>query len=518
MYRQDGSRAMGLLGAVTLLLAPVAAVAAGNGAAMHKSRGGSTYYVDSSGGSDSADGESPRTAWRSLARINNTCFAAGDKLLLRRGSKWHGRLWPRGSGAKAAPVLVGAYGTGARPAIHCDGKELEAVKLHNQEYWEITDLEITNTGKQRRPERAGVRVTLEDFGTGHHIQLRGLYIHDVNGSLVKKAGGGRGIHWRCGGQKTKSRFDGLLIEKCHLARCDRNGIGGGGNWARKDWHPSLNVVIRGNLLEDIGGDGIVVVACDGALIEHNTVHGARRRAKDHAAGIWPWSCDNTLIQFNEVSHCKGTKDGQGFDSDWNCRNSLFQYNYSHDNDGGFMLICNNGTSKWPLNIGNTGTVIRYNISQNDKTRLFHISGPCRDIKIYNNTFYVGKGVKVPAFRYGNWGGGWPRNTLVANNIFYVDGQVRYEFGGSKGNVFKNNVFFGRHVERPNDANAITADPKLISPGGGANGRKSLTGYKLGPGSRCLRAGEPMADNGGRDFWGNALPPGPPDVGAHQLSR
>ena len=33
-----------------------------------------------------------------------------------------------------------------------------------------------------------------------------------------------------------------------------------------------------------------------------------------AAGIWPWSCDNTLVQFNEVSGHKAPWDAQGFDS------------------------------------------------------------------------------------------------------------------------------------------------------------------------------------------------------------
>jgi parallel beta helix pectate lyase-like protein len=116
----------------------------------------------------------------------------------------------------------------------------------------------------------------------------------------------------------------------------------GGNWHRDRWYPSLRVVIRGNLLEDVGGDGIVPLACDGALVEHNILKGGRMRAEDYAAGIWPWSCDNTVVQHNEVSGMKGTRDGEGYDSDYNCRGTLFQYNFSHNNDGGFMLICNNG--------------------------------------------------------------------------------------------------------------------------------------------------------------------------------
>ena len=60
-----------------------------------------------------------------------------------------------------------------------------------------------------------------------------------------------------------------------------------------------------------------------------------------AAGIWPWSCDNTTIQFNEVYGHKAPWDAQGFDADYNCNNTIIQYNYSHDNYGGLVLVCNN---------------------------------------------------------------------------------------------------------------------------------------------------------------------------------
>ena len=177
------------------------------------------------------------------------------------------------------------------------------------------------------------------------------------------------------------------------------------------------------LLTDIGGDGIVPIGCDGCLIEHNVLRGGRMRAQDYAAGIWPWSCDNTVVQFNEVSGMKGTMDGEGYDSDYNCRHTLFQYNYSHDNDGGFMLICDDGSQNPPWNIGNEGTVIRYNISVNDGLHTFNITGPCQNTQIYNNVFYLGKGRDIPLVASGNWGGGdkWPADTRFANNVFYVDG-------------------------------------------------------------------------------------------------
>ena len=103
------------------------------------------------------------------------------------------------------------------------------------------------------------------WGMAHDIKLKNLFIHDVNGSLVKKEGGGSAIVCQNRGKQAKSRFDGLLIEDCHLVQCERNGINFSGYNRRDQWYPNLNVVIRHNLLEKIPGDGIVPIACDGAF-------------------------------------------------------------------------------------------------------------------------------------------------------------------------------------------------------------------------------------------------------------
>ena len=524
--RRRQRRLFGLLVLAVLTCAACASVRGRAAAAAEDqhpvSHGNTTYYVDSQQGDDANLGTSPSKAWRTLDRVNAMTFAPGDQILFRAGTRYTGQLRLQGSGKEGAPIVVAAFGEGPRPRIdRGPGAHGETVLLRNVEYWEVNDLEITCTGSWHggimaiRP--TGVAVRLHDFGTAHHIQLKNLYVHDVNGSNVKEEGGS-GISFGNGGSKVKSRFDGLLIENCHLVRTDRNGITGWSDyWARTDWYPSLNVVIRGNLLEDIGGDGIVPIGCDGALIEHNILRGGRRRADDYAAGIWPWSCDNTVIQFNEVSGMRGDRDGQGFDSDWNSRNTLIQYNYSHDNDGGFLLICNDGSSKPPVNAGNVGTVVRYNISQNDGARTFQISA-VKDTAIYNNAIYVREGMDVLGVFCHSWSG-WAENTRFSNNIFYAKGAVRYDFGESTGNVFTNNVFFGNHVGRPEDPRAITSDPLLVSPGSGSDGLDSVSGYKLRAGSPCIGAGVPIPNDGGRDFWGNRVPDaGAPDIGAHQTTH
>jgi hypothetical protein len=477
-----------------------------------QSPGGTSYYVDSAAGDDAADGHRPATAWRSLARVNAGTFGPGDQIRLKAGGAWTGFLCPGGGGSDEKPLIIGRYGEGLKPKLDAQGQWQATLLLRNVEHVEARDLDIANTGAQRAPGRCGVAIEAHNAGVVHGVTLRDLEIHDVNGSLVKNEGGGQGIWLNAGddrGAATHSAFDGVLIEACHLVRCDRNGIIEGGHWARNDWYPSRHVVIRGNRLEDIGGDGIVPLAAEGALVEHNTLHGGRRRCDDYAAGIWPWSCDDTVIQFNEVSGMKGTRDGEGYDSDYNCRNTLIQYNYSHDNDGGFLLICDDGGSKMPWNIGNIGTIARYNLSVNDGERLFHIAGPCSHTQVYNNTVYVGPTRHLPLILPGDWGG-FASDTVFANNLFWIAGSLKHSLGKMKQTVFDHNLFFGTIDHLPEGEGNLTVDPQLVNPGAGGDGFEGLVGYKPKVGSPCLGAGRVIELAGARDFWGGTVEA---DIGA-----
>jgi len=504
-----------------------------------RSPGNTTYYVDSRTGHDANAGTTETKAFKTLERVNAMVFAPGDRVLFKAGTRYVGQLKPQGSGAmvggKAGPIVIGTYGRGGRPRIDGEGKVLSTVYLYNLAYWEVDGLEITNTGPTRKARRTGVYVHIRDFGEARHIRLRNLYVHDVNGVNVKKAGGGWGIRWRNEGRTLKSRFNGLLIEACRIERTDRNGIGASsGYWQRSKWHPSLNVVIRNNRLDDIGGDCIVPIGCDGAIIERNVVTngGQRFPQGDAAAGIWPWSCDNTTIQYNEVSGQRGPWDGQGFDSDWNCRNTIIQYNYSHDNEGGFLLICDNGGTKMPTSVGNIGTIVRYNVSQNDGYRskwkaagfspTFHISGPVKDTQIYNNVIFVGRKASArldtTLIKMDNWGGPWPVNTRFTNNIFHAADTVKYDWGRAKGTLFTHNAYYGKHVNAPTDAHAVRADPLLVAPGKAAPGLDSLRAYMLRAASPCISAGLPVDNNATPDFWGNRITPtAAPSIGIHQFS-
>jgi hypothetical protein len=476
------------------------------------------YYVDPSNGNDASMGITPATAWKTLAKVNSTTFHAGDHLLLKSGSTFTGQLWPKGSGTEQQPIVIAKYGGDSKPIINAAGESKDAVLLKNQEYWEINNLEITNTGTHAGVRR-GVNLVAENSGDLHHIYLRGLNIHDVNGSDADKTNGG--INYHCFGDSKPSRFVDLRIENNQISHVDRSGIfGWSSHWVRSKWYPSLGVVIRGNVLNDIGGDGIVPVATDGAVVEHNVVSHANQRSEGYNVGIWPWSADNTVVQFNEVYGTKGQRDGEGFDSDWNSRNTIIQYNYSHDNDGGFLLICNEGGHDAGESVGNAGTIVRYNISQNDHHRGINIAGPVSNATIYNNTIYVGEGERVDLVLQSDWKG-WADGTSFYNNIFYVDGEAQLSYGISRSrdgayltaagvgesrhNVFDYNLYFGKLKPAANDQHSLNSDPLFAALGRAVTGIKTAVAYRLRAGSSAIGTGRIMSGSGGRDFFGTAVP-------------
>jgi len=462
--------------------------------------GGRAYYVDAFAGRDAHSGRSPRAAWQTLAPASKTAFAPGDRLLIRAGAAYPGPLTLHGRGKKGAPILVDRYGFGPLPHITVAPGAGAVLSLYNGEYWEVRHLELSGGS-------IGVFAYVKDFGVAHDLRFSGLRIHGVKGSTTGDDGG-----FLCKREGEDTWFDGLRIEGCTIDHADRNGILLTDYPTASDRHHSTNVVIRANRLSDIGGDGIFILGCDSSVIEANVLRYAhqrvgRRPGERACAGIWPHRCNNTIIQFNEVSHTAvgGATiwDSEAFDDDNSCRDTVFQYNYSHDNAGGFLLACG----------GARGTVVRYNISQNDAIATFSLEGDgTGHVTVYNNTFYVGPGMTVNLARNTS---GVPSGLRFLNNLFYADGTVGYDFGSIGDVSFDHNAFYGDHRNRPLDPHAVLEPPLLVKPGSGGDGVGSLAGYQLQPGSPLRGAGVALSDNGGRDFWGQKLPPGTaPAIGAH----
>ncbi|KQC00305.1 hypothetical protein AQF98_12510 [Pedobacter sp. Hv1] len=427
------------------------------------------YFIDNVNGNDNYLGKSSKQAWKTLAKVNAQVFQPGDQVLFKRGGKWKGQLVPKGSGTKTQAIVFSAYGKGALPQIAAEGKFRDVVLLHNLSNISVKYLDLSNHDpevKEQKTGPTGVRILAEDIGTISNIQLSNLYIHDINGDNKKGSKEGHGIFWDCQGPKP-SRIENLLIEHCRLERVDRNGIRGNGTFGFRDnWFPNKNLIIRNCKLEDIGGDGIVIKAFDGALVEHNQLFHVRTRAKDNAVGIWPHSSDNTVIQYNEVAYTKNqdwSNDGQSFDIDGNCNHTIIQNNYSHDNEGGFMLVISdaiNAKSRMTTN-----SIIRNNLSINDgnkRKRLFNFALVTDSTLVSGNVFLnsTKDSVKMELVDIEH---GVPKHVVFENNI------IQYQHGATavlsksptqyaavtwKGNSFKGNIVGKEKLLNVNDRSSV----------------------------------------------------------------
>ena len=424
-----------------------------------------TYYVDSSAGNDGNDGRSAAAPWRSLQRVRDTPFQPGDTILLAAGSVWREPLVITRSGRNNAPISVRVAGVGPRPRIEAGGVADYGIAIFNAEFVAISGLEVTNDATPVKP-RYGVLVSAEDSGVKRGIRITDMYVHDVRGTNDRKDNGG--IVFRALGPKRATRFEDLRIERNIVWRVDRSGIAGISDQVTiARWFPSGKVVIRDNLVEDVGGDGIVPRGTDGAFIEHNIVRYAGSRAPGYNAAIWQWSTDHSLIQLNEAAFTVTRYDGQGFDSDFNSRRTTFVYNYSHDNAGGFLLICSprrNNTD----NLGNYGTTARFNVSRNDAGRIFQLSGPVSDVLIKNNVVHVGQPIDAQMVIATEWQG-WANDVRFIDNRFAVTGTGRYGheagrsgpdyviapgFSPAENIRFRGNSFLGRHIDPPTDERGV----------------------------------------------------------------
>jgi hypothetical protein len=362
------------------------------------------YHLDNKRGDDSRDGAAPSRAWKTIERANKQPFVAGDRILFRANGVWSGSFQPKGSGQKGQPIAVNQFGVGAKPAIHGHGLVPAVLRLQNQSYWEIQNLEITNLSDTGERELRGVEIRARDAGLIKHIHLKDLIIHDVNaisdyandGDALAKSYGG--LTTIIDGTETPTAWDDLRIENCSIHDVGPSGIAMITSWTAghrendsRTWFPSKSVIIRSNRIERTARNGLIVRGCKSPLIERNLFKGCAHRGSGNAC--FAFHCDNALFQFNEACdtvYNEGDTDASAFDSDYYCRRSVFQYNYSHDNDYGFMLVCNR-----PPGGFNEGTIVRYNISQNDDGNIFRISGAPENTQIYNNTVFVGPGMTNP---------------------------------------------------------------------------------------------------------------------------
>ncbi len=290
---------------------------------------GRTFYADGNA-LPGGDGRSPQSAWNSTDQLNAQSYLPGDTILLRRGTKFHGRLMLKGSGSQDAPIRLSAYGEGKRPKIVAGSSVEEALRLFNQQYWDIDSLDLAGGNTY------GIFIS-GDNGILHHIHLANLLVHDVTGGPVKHKESGL-VAISPG--SAEQHFDDVVVDGV-TAWNTNQWVGilvGGGNLGyppESDW--STNAVIRNSTVHDVQGDGIVLFRVHRGRIENSVAWNTGMQVTESMGtpnAIWTWMCDDCTVAENEayLTDSPGV-DGGAYDIDYgNTRNSVID-NYGHDTQG-----------------------------------------------------------------------------------------------------------------------------------------------------------------------------------------
>lgn len=331
-----------------------------------------------------------------------------------------------------------------------------------------------------------------------------------------------------------------------------------------------NCTASGNLVENIGGktplqgaypggsgNGILFAdGTSGCLSEFNVTRNFGRNTTTCGGPAGNWAFIGTFLtfKFNEsygagpTSYISGC-DWDGYDLDGGVSNTLVAYNYSHNNFGGALTIyqINESGAAWHDNY------FAYNISENDASgsqqgavAISNITNTSTNgSAFFNNTIYS----NVDSFSNGYCLGIFANTDIkFLNNICYnsgatgrtilvnvnsatvtnmtLNGNDYFRLGGSINPMFRwNGVTYPSlaafHTATGQDANSLSVDPKLSTPGGGGTCYSSgiPAGPQPCPAAYVLQSGSPMIGAGlnlnslygiivgTRDYYGNTIPNG-----------
>lgn len=486
-------------------------------------------YVSGSG-NNLNDGLSPSTPWKNFTAVNAETFGPGAHILFKRGESFTGKLELDGNGTASDPIVISAYGSGEKPLLTGAWDSREVILLTDNEGVEIRDLQFSNFNDNPAnalQDRHCISLfPPENAGDLQHYRFVDLDFEKVYGASTNnhECHGIYGLTVDNDDAAVPTRWNDILVDGCTFADIDGRGarfldkclditdvrIRGATNY-----FPTIGFVFQNNTGTNCYRNMLVIRGTKGALIQYNTMD-----TTVLGSAFWPFGTEDTLVQFNVFRHLRNPDaDCYVCHFDFNCIGTVMQYNYGYDVQGGLiqLLVNSAGVSNFQ-----EAAVARYNIgidcgwrnTLNSAGIFFtgHVDGG----QVYNNTVITtGLHPSYKALSFNNWGGGWPRNNEIHNNVFYATNAPstfnREDKMVVNGNVVSHNLYYGNMSASTADSNPFTGNPLFANPAG-----ITAEDFKVMYGSAAISNGLLMAANGGRDYFDFAVSSSePPTLGFHE---
>ena len=410
---------------------------------------GKTYYISSSRGNDENDGLSEDTPFKTLTKVSQLELKPGSKLLLRASDVWQRQmLMPKGSGTREKPIVIGTFGTGAKPIISpgYSNNTIYGIRIVNGSGYEIRGLEIMNC-------YGGIVFWYENTYNHKYILIEDCYVHQVTGTTTGWGGGwdqkmpvdlvmASGICINGSDAYGNSRIcEDITIRNTKIDRCDvgiqlisrDHDFSGKWNYHGKDKTTSnsfYDVKITNCDVTRSYRTGGICISCVSKLdardllVDETGYQGVGMYWG--VAGFQVSRVSDSLIENCTFSNTiKGSSpDGQGFDFESDNQNVTVRKCRFLNNDAA-GLLCFGGT--WPgANAGNVVDDCYFEGNNRvDDNRIFNIGYPANSGIVKNSEIHMGN--KATTFY------SYPLAFDESNRVYDAAGKLIYSGGPSRTN-------------------------------------------------------------------------------------
>jgi hypothetical protein len=514
-------------------------VASGLACTRAATTGGTTLYVSPTG-NDASTGLAPSSALKTVAKALGKS-KPGDVIFLEAGAAFaEAIVVPTGFGGSAGNPITITSDPKARARLTVPAGK-HGVTIYDSSHLTLENLVLVGPGAAATT-KDGVAAMSDARHQGlafRNLEISGFY----RGLFVSSWGGDKGF--------SDVLIDGVVSHDNRDAGISTYADVVGG-------HKNVTVrrsVAYGNLgdpaVKRPSGDGIVLGGVADALIERCVAHDNGGSGTNSAGpvGIWAYNAQRVTIQHNEsyANHAL-LQDGDGFDLDVGVTDSVLQYNYSHDNDGAGLILCQTGAVPWNNN------VVRYNVTINDarKQKMGSITwcsfgggAGMKNSFVYGNTVVNAYGPALnPAMEAGStghvvfnnvfvtsngkpliwvWGTGKTAGLMTfAGNLYWTTGGAPTFEGSTSLDAWRKatgqELVSGKATGLWADPLLSTYEPACATAGG--TPASPLAPLRLSPTSPAIDAGLApslfVTATGGKDFWGTPTPQGSGwDLGAEE---
>jgi hypothetical protein len=454
---------------------------------------GTTYYVDSSSGSDSSSGTSTTSSWGSISKVNQQKFSAGDSVLFKRGSIFSSTLSITYSGTATNPITYGDYGTGSKPVFDLNGAKSHGISIISSGIT-LKNLVVKNAGSQ------GILIENPNNGV-YNIQILDCEAYNIgaNGILYSYGGGNVTImRFVCNntansgialmGSYTR-RLNNVLVEDCWISNSTSNdGITIHEGDSTPKTPAGSNFRLIGNHVQYSAEDGYDITTGNHILLLNNTSTKNQKTAFQlgHSAydveivghhswdeGTWSTSGSTVCIWISDVFIHDSVFEGGDYHTFYFCD----PYDYKIDN-----ITIQNNYIGWKGN-----------------RDIIWFEDPVTNLTFGNNIFYssstTGRQIQ---FSDSNYPPNHP-STVFKNNVYYSTGT--FKFWDRDDGEFNLSIFKSTYGQDPK---GIGSDPKLVG--------YSKSDFSLKSNSPAIDAGADVKQ--ATDYVGNPIY-GVRDIGAYE---